>query len=124
MAQFHGGKMEYTAEQIDKTIERAEKVYGNSDGWMSRKLKVLKDLRNQMISNRHRDLSAAQASYLNSLMITSRMALIMAPMAYYLLSLFHGFGGVLNPLIMLGTKAKGDLRWTLPPGFVWKDLPV
>ena len=62
--------MEYTAEQIDKTIERAEKVYGNSDGWMSRKLKVLKDLRNQMISNRHRDLSAAQASYLNSLMIT------------------------------------------------------
>ncbi len=64
---------EFTAEQIDKTIERAEKVYGKTSGspsYMVRKLNVLKDLKNQMVSNKDRDLSSAQANYLCSLMNT------------------------------------------------------
>ena len=62
--------MEYTAEQIDKTIERASKIYREEphNSYMARKLKILKDLRSQMISNKDRDLTAAQVNYLNNLM--------------------------------------------------------
>jgi len=64
--------MEYTAEQIDKTIERASKIYKNEPtvSYMARKLKILKDLKDKMISNKDRDLTAAQVNYLNSLMAT------------------------------------------------------
>ncbi len=62
--------MKYTAEQIDATIERASKIYSLCPrvSYMARKLKILKDLRSQMIANKDRDLSPRQVDYLNSLM--------------------------------------------------------
>ena len=59
--------MKYTAKQINETIERASKIY-NKHSYMGMKLTVLKDLRRQMISKSNKDLSPAQARYLNSLM--------------------------------------------------------
>ena len=62
--------MKYTKEQIDKTIERATKIYSGkpTHNHMARKLNILKDLRKQMIDNIEKDLSPRQVNYLGSLM--------------------------------------------------------
>lgn len=59
--------MTYTAEEIDKTIARAAKVF-SSETYMGKKLSVLKDLRNKMTAYHDRSLSPAQLNYLESLM--------------------------------------------------------
>ena len=59
--------MKYTAKQINETIERASKIY-DKHSYMGRKLTTLKDLRGQMVSKSNKDLSPAQARYLNNLM--------------------------------------------------------
>ena len=61
--------MEFTAEQIDKTIERASKIF-SGHSYMGRKLNALKSLKEQMISPRYKELSPRQTSYLSSLMRT------------------------------------------------------
>jgi len=59
--------MEYTAEQIDKTIERASKLSLGSNSYLKRKLEVLKDLRDKLKENR-KPLTLAQVRYLEALM--------------------------------------------------------
>jgi hypothetical protein len=62
-------KMQHTIEQIDRIIERAEKLF-SSRTYMGRKLAVLKDFRDKMPLSKDRDLSPAQVKYFNSLMAT------------------------------------------------------
>jgi len=59
--------MEYTAEQIDKTINRASKLSLGSNNYLKRKLEVLKDLRDKLKENR-KPLTLAQVRYLEALM--------------------------------------------------------
>ena len=56
--------MIYKLEQIDKTIERASKIFSRQT-YMGRKLAVLKDLRDKKTQ---RSLTLAQINYLNRLM--------------------------------------------------------
>ena len=59
--------MEYTVKQIDRTINRASKLSLGKGNYLSRKLKILKDLRDRMKDSQN-PLSYAQKNFLNSLM--------------------------------------------------------
>lgn len=62
-------KIEYTFNQINKTVERATEIYSNNS-YMMRKVGVLIDLAAKIkdINHPRNNLSLAQISYLNSLM--------------------------------------------------------
>ena len=62
-------KTDFTATEIDNTIDRASKVYANNR-YMIRKVNVLKDLRDKLRNTGDKELTVRQHNFLCSLMNT------------------------------------------------------